>query len=552
MRIHSLRLQNFKRFTDLTIESIPDSAKLVLLIGSNGCGKSSVFDAFHFAVSSRANGHRHGASDPYFVKYGQSPNRYAVSLETSLGHIARNNESASLNGEGKFFGRSSLRITPEIQNTGISIDALEKDLDAPNRFTQLDQRFLFDVRQFVSEVNKALREPLFNNATLSSSNIAEHIQTIQARYIGRINTSLAQIFGSDATRTIRLENFEDATPSKPAQLNFKKNDSIVPFDWLSHGEKQVVILLINFAVRIDQLRDKIIYIDEMDAHMNTKLQFDLLKEIAEHWIPDDSQLWTASHALGFIEYARQSEQSVIIDFDNLDFDIPQTLSPVPDSNTDVFEIAVPRESLKNLMGGRQLIFCEGKDTDYYSRVELVHALFASRNFNKFQVFAQARSAQGLGLIDRDFLTDAEVTAFEAEFKFIKILRYYSVENYLFHPDNLKEHLGASFDRAAYVADLIKAKNEVRESIVFGLSKARDGYPFNQELKGDQRSAYQAGAKQVLEMLQSDDFETCYKVFPMKDYAKQLPARVNLNPMALAKTNWFKTEIAKLLPSPISI
>ncbi len=39
-------MQNFKRFTDLRITSIPESAKLVVLIGPNGCGKSSVFDAF--------------------------------------------------------------------------------------------------------------------------------------------------------------------------------------------------------------------------------------------------------------------------------------------------------------------------------------------------------------------------------------------------------------------------------------------------------------------------------------------------------------------------
>jgi len=47
MRITRLQLKNFKRFTDLTIESIPKEAKLVLLIGSNGSGKSSIFDAFN-------------------------------------------------------------------------------------------------------------------------------------------------------------------------------------------------------------------------------------------------------------------------------------------------------------------------------------------------------------------------------------------------------------------------------------------------------------------------------------------------------------------------
>ena len=46
MRITNLKIENFKRFTDLSVKQIPESAKLVLLIGSNGSGKSSVFDAF--------------------------------------------------------------------------------------------------------------------------------------------------------------------------------------------------------------------------------------------------------------------------------------------------------------------------------------------------------------------------------------------------------------------------------------------------------------------------------------------------------------------------
>ena len=46
VRIAYAHVQNFKRFTDLRIVGIPESATLVVLVGPNGCGKSSVFDAF--------------------------------------------------------------------------------------------------------------------------------------------------------------------------------------------------------------------------------------------------------------------------------------------------------------------------------------------------------------------------------------------------------------------------------------------------------------------------------------------------------------------------
>ena len=45
MRIREIQLRNFKRFTDTTITDVPRDAKLVLLVGPNGCGKSSVIDA---------------------------------------------------------------------------------------------------------------------------------------------------------------------------------------------------------------------------------------------------------------------------------------------------------------------------------------------------------------------------------------------------------------------------------------------------------------------------------------------------------------------------
>lgn len=48
MRIKSVHLRNYKRFTDLRVEELPATARLVVLLGPNGSGKSSLFDAFLF------------------------------------------------------------------------------------------------------------------------------------------------------------------------------------------------------------------------------------------------------------------------------------------------------------------------------------------------------------------------------------------------------------------------------------------------------------------------------------------------------------------------
>ena len=75
-------------------------------------------------------------------------------------------------------------------------------------------------------------------------------------------------------------------------------------------------------------------------HLHTQLQHALLQEIVERWIPEHSQLWTASHSLGFIDYASSNDDTAILDFDDLDFDCPHVLRPAPKTER-IFDIAVP-------------------------------------------------------------------------------------------------------------------------------------------------------------------------------------------------------------------
>lgn len=541
MRITRLQLKNFKRFSDLTIEKIPDSSKLVLLIGSNGSGKSSVFDAFEYINKKNK---RSLVSDlEYYSK--DKKTEFSLNIEFSNGKkLLFNDKNLILPTDEsiKFYGRSSLRIEPTIQRTGKS-GVIETDSDSPTKFIDIDKRFHQDVFEYTKKINEQLREPVFKGEQADTVKIFE-------TYIQPLNNSLHNIFGLSQYSELQLTRFEEEY--NPPRLFFKKgNINDLNYDLLSHGEKQVIVLLLNFIVRKDYHQDSVYFIDEMDVHLNTRIQYRLLKEITEHWIPDDAQLWTASHALGFIEYANDYDAATIIDLNDMDFDKPQILVPADKSNYQIFEIAVSKEFIDKIFKGRRIVFSEGEDSHFYNDLSLDNTFFFSA-IDKADVFYKTKNFNLLGLIDRDYLTDTEKSQIMEKYPGLKILNYYSIENLFYHPNNLEEYYSTTdvkFNINEYILELKKEKNNELAYIAGGIQQARSGYPFFKENENVKKlKDFKGNTNEVIDMLKSDDFEIFYKVFPIKYYGKSIPQKQNLKKTELSKTNWFKKQIEESLSS----
>ena len=224
MRIKKIELTNFKRFTKLTISDIPDTSKLVLVIGSNGSGKSSLFDAFDWL----GKGYKQlpyslDETENYYSK--NSANEAMALVEFTDGGLVQKKGAVVTEGTElvkRFIGRSSIRIVPRISNNANPVN-VSTDMDSPTTYIENDTRFINDVFLYIQQINNALREPVFSGKQADTLKIFRD-------FIEPLNNSLLKIFGGDETTTIQIAEFHDATSYTTAKLIFKKGESKINYD----------------------------------------------------------------------------------------------------------------------------------------------------------------------------------------------------------------------------------------------------------------------------------------------------------------------------------
>jgi AAA15 family ATPase/GTPase len=564
MKIKELRLQNFKRFTDLTISGIAEDARLVLLIGANGSGKSSVFDAFEIIGATKnfnslpederpinisgiinISDLKYYHKDEYNLITGNYPlakilltgakNEY-IEADINYGGVVLHKKN-NLH-KNAFYGRSAVRYLPRLTTSSRNSVDIRSDSDRPRFYIDEDRRFENDIDMLISEVV----EKVFKGINQNSK---EQIDEIKA-LLQNMNDAFQRIFGQNAETELRFKSFVPPADGNPCKILFQKGKSEINYDLLSSGEKEVVNLLFNLFVRSKHYTDTIYFFDEIDAHLNTALQYSLLKEITENWLPENCQLWTASHSLGFIDYARDYDQAAIIDFDNLDFDQPQVLTPAA-KDVKVYDISIPKEMMDKLYSqGNRLVVCENENDWLLNSIDssiLKNFLFSGMA-NSAAVFAQVKADERIiGLRDRDYLTSNEILLLQNKYPNYKITNFYCFENYLYHPDNIAELNLTGFSISDYTNDIIKQKKQVQNTIIPNLTNARRGYEeFRiQTIKPDKDLG------EIIDALFSDVLENFYPFFDMKEFFKKnYLSQFNIHKQDLVNTHWFKTQFEKKL------
>ena len=346
MKIKNIKLKHFKRFDDLTIDLGVEPRKIIALVGPNGCGKSTIFDAFE-EKQKDYKASNHSLPSSFFSKLVYSIIPGLRSDNYNKNEAVKITESEGKNFDRKsFYIRSPYRFTPRLNVSNIkTLPDIIEDRNRPSSSIDIDSRLQENYERLLGQ---AWNEYQYGNTSGPE---------MRERLVGRINNILNNIID------IKISNLGDVVAGK-GQLFFEKGTSKnFPYENLSSGEKEVVDIIIDLIVKTPEFNDTIYCIDEPELHINTSIQRKLLIEI-EKLIPDNCQLWVATHSIGFLRALQEElkDKCQILDFSEKEyFNEACNMEPIKLTRKNwqrIFQTAL--EDLTGLVAPKQIIYCEGK------------------------------------------------------------------------------------------------------------------------------------------------------------------------------------------------
>jgi predicted ATPase len=478
MKIRQIQLLTFKRFTETNIVDIPAGARLVLLAGPNGCGKSSLIEAafmwhrHHWAQSGNWDVSYHRKQLP-----GANANwNQAVTITFHDPQPANEEQRRKA-----VYARSAYRNDPEFELNNLSqVGPAVREF----RFSRL-----IDNDQAVSRNYQRLVSQGFQDV-YERADPAMTFREFREQTIGEIRSAMGRLFPGLVLNSL-------GNPLAAGTFKFDKGDSRgFLYKNLSGGEKAAFDLLLDLLLKKREFDDTVFFIDEPEAHMGPALQGQLLEELFRA-VPENSQLWLATHSIGMMRKAREIERRtagavVFLDFDGVNFDLPQTLRPVaPDRPFWKRAMQIALDDLAGFVAPERVVLCEGGrlvggadfDGECYNTIfgaEFPDVVFiGAGNADDIQNDPRGVSAllNGLApgvritrLMDRDERTAEEIGALQR--RGVRVINRRTIESYLLD-DSVLRRLCESLRKPNAIDELLTAKRGAIENSVASGGAADD-------------------------------------------------------------------------------
>ena len=413
MKIKSIHLKDFKRFTDLKIEGIPETAKLVVMIGPNGCGKSSVFDAINcytYIIENNiypADDVRVGSYEPmnmmnYYLKnnvprptlrlsdgeicldeldeYMEACDEYMEACHAFLKdcvEIVLHSKQEMEENELRVHTRSSLRIYSHLVHSDLysTYSAKKLQLKLNKLPTEKEEDHTFALNIWALNVYEILHrsslQEIFGERwpalPQELKDYAETVLSFREDVIREVSNATDQLITDPVSKLILEEMLHSCLSLSNSEL-LQIDRKTATFYNLSVGEIAILDLLLDIVIKKCIDDETIICIDEPELHIHTQLQAQLL-EVLYSLISDNSQLWIATHSVGMVRKAQDlwhenPDSVVFLDFGRDDFDEQVTLKPMtpdPDFWARTYEVALG--DLAELVITGRTMFCEGEEFD---------------------------------------------------------------------------------------------------------------------------------------------------------------------------------------------
>ena len=286
MKIKTIQMKNFRRFTNLTIETLPQTARLVVMIGPNGSGKSSVFDAL-LTVKNDKGGLYSTIPNDYYVKFGTPKEDYRDP------EIKFHSETEMTDEDWRkaVYMRSSYRN--DLIDSTDRLFTQASPLMSASRFRRLSEN-----DQSVGSNYSRILNLLLEHSSAKGRR-GEKVGDIQDEIYGELIIAIEELF-----RDPQLVLTGLGSPKDMKIFQFDKGTSHgFTYHNLSSGERAALDLLLDVIVAKAEFNDTVFCIDEPEAHIHTKLQGPLLEQLYK-LIPENSQLWIATHSVGMVRKAQ--------------------------------------------------------------------------------------------------------------------------------------------------------------------------------------------------------------------------------------------------------